>query len=286
MKKTTVAFSRILPVFLFFYGFGNLYAQSVFWKITDTTAHVSYLYGTIHITDNRVFEWSDSAYSRIEKCDLFAGEIDMNPSNLLKAATLMMLPGEVTLKDRFSEADYEKIRMGLKACSGYDLSLFNKLKPPALIGLCVKNDGSGLPATVDEMLYQHAQSKKLMVTGLETIEEQIAMLDLIPDSFVVDYFSRVDELESDMEQLIDLYCKGQLDRLYNLMMEEETDAFMNQELIVKRNHRMTERMIPLIREKSAFFAVGAGHLPGDEGILALLKKAGFIVEPLPLNNLQ
>lgn len=286
MKKTTITFSRILSIFLILYGFGNLHAQSVLWKITDKTSHESYLYGTIHITDSRVFEWSDSVFARIEKCDLFAGEIDMNPSNLLKAATLMMLPGKETLKDRFSESDYEKIRMGLKACSGYDLSLFNKLKPPALMGLCVKNDGNGLGATVDEMLYQHAQSKGLMVNGLETIEEQIAMFDLIPDSFIVDYFNRVDELDSDMEQLIDLYCKGQLDRLYKLMMEEETDAFMNQELIVKRNHRMTERMIPLIREKSAFFAVGAGHLPGEEGIIALLKKAGFTVEPLLLNDLQ
>src|SRR5512138_3886247 len=102
MKKTTFILSGIIQMLLFLYGSGNLYAQSVLWKITDNAAHVSYLYGTIHITDNRVFEWSDSVYACIEKCEVFAGEVDMSPSNLFKAASLMMLPGEETLEDRFS----------------------------------------------------------------------------------------------------------------------------------------------------------------------------------------
>jgi uncharacterized protein YbaP (TraB family) len=54
---------------------------------------------------------------------------------------------------------------------------------------------------------------------------------------------------------------------------------LNDELIRTRNIRMTERVIPLIRQKSTFIAVGSGHLPGMEGIIALLRKEGFAVEP-------
>lgn len=153
------------------------------------------------------------------------------------------------------------------------------------MGLCyASGEGERLDATVDELLFQYARSKGLTVKGLETIEEQVALFDHIPDAYVVDFFRHIDQNNSETEQLIDLYCRGDLDSLYNLMQEEETDALMNQEIITDRNYRMAERLEPLLWEQSVFIAVGAGHLPGNAGIIALLRKSGFTIQPIFINH--
>jgi uncharacterized protein len=287
MKKNAVCRQLMIPILaiLFLAPAAPLFSQSVLWKITDGSARVSYIYGTIHLTDPRVFEWDDSIYRRIGQCSLYVGELDLSPANLLKASALMILPGEETLKEKFSPADYEIIRTGLKTCSGYDIGFFNRLKPPALMGLCyASGEGERLDATVDELLFQYARSKGLTVKGLETIEEQVALFDHIPDAYVVDFFRHIDQNNSETEQMIDLYCRGDLDSLYNLMQEEETDALMNKEIITDRNYRMAERLEPLLREQSVFIAVGAGHLPGNVGIIALLRKEGFTIQPIFIHH--
>ncbi len=287
MKKTAVCRRLMIPILAIFFlvPSAHLISQSVFWKITDGSARISYIYGTIHLTDPSVFEWDDSIYTRIGQCTLYVGEIDLSPANLLKASSLMILPGEETLKEKFSPADYEIIRTGLKTCSGYDIGFFDRLKPPALMGLCyVSGEGERLDATVDELLFQFAHSKGLTVKGLETVEEQVALFDHIPDAYVVDFFRNFDQNKSETEQLIDLYRRGDLDSLYALMQEEETDALMNQEIITYRNYRMAERLKPILREQSVFIAVGAGHLPGNDGIIALLRKSGFTIQPIFIND--
>jgi uncharacterized protein len=287
MKKTDVCRQLRITILgiLFLVPSAHLIAQSVLWKITDGSAKNSYLYGTIHLTDPRVFEWDDSIYSRIGQCSLFVGEMDLSPANLLKATSLMLLPDGNTLKERFSSADYEIIKTGLKTCSGYDLAFFDRLKPQALMGLCyASGEGERLDATVDELLFQYAGSKGLPVKGLETVEEQVALFDHIPDAYVVDFFRNIDQHRSETEQLIDLYRRGDLDSLYALMQEEETDLLMNQEIITDRNYRMAERLEPMLREQSVFIAVGAGHLPGNDGIIALLRKSGFTIQPIIISQ--
>ena len=64
------------------------------------------------------------------------------------------------------------------------------------------------------------------------------------------------------------------------MQDEESGALLNDELIRVRNYRMTERLIPIIKEQGTFIAIGSGHLPGAEGVIALLRKEGFVVEPV------
>jgi uncharacterized protein len=261
---------------------GDAWSQSLLWKISgEPGAAPSYLYGTIHLKDPRVFEWKDSVYHRIDLCSAFAGEIDLNAVNLAKAAGLMMLPKGQTLRDRFTPAEYSMVQQAVKTCSGYELSLFNNLKPVALIALCYLNNSSaGLEATVDELLYQKAVSDGKNISGLETIEEQVALLDKIPDSYVVEYFSNLGEQETEFEKLIRCYQRADLDSIWLLVQDEESGVMLNDDMIRSRNYRMAERILPLIRQQTTFIAIGSGHLPGEEGVIALLRKEGYAVEPV------
>lgn len=256
-------------------------SQSLLWKITgNTLSSPSYLYGTIHIKDRRVFEWQDSVYARLGKCSTYAGELDLNMDNIMKAAGYMMLPDGQTLHDRFTPEEYNLVKDAVKSCSGYELALLDKLKPISLIALCFSvNSTEELEATVDELLYKKAVEGGKQVIGLETVEEQVVLLDKIPDSYVLEYFRNLDEQEKEFENLIRFYRNADLDSLWLMMQDEESGSMLNDEMIRVRNHRMTERILPLIRNQSTFIAIGSGHLPGNEGIIALLRNEGYIVEP-------
>jgi uncharacterized protein len=262
----------------------HAWTQSLLWKVTGRTGEApSYLYGTIHLKDPRVFEWKDSVYNKIDLCRAFAGEIDLNAVNLSKAAELMLLPHGQTLHDRFTQVEYSMLQQAVKTCSGYDLSLFDNLKPIALIALCyLNNSSSGLEATVDELLYQKAATGGKKISGLESIEEQIALMDKIPDSYVIEYFSNLSEQESEFEKLIRCYQRADLDSIWLLLQDEESGVMLNDELIRSRNYRMAERIVPLISQQSTFIAIGSGHLPGAEGVIALLRKEGYTIEPVTI----
>jgi len=257
-------------------------SQSLLWKISgNDLSSPSYLYGTIHIKDQRIFDWKDSVYSRINLCKAFAGEIDLSLKNIIKASEYMVLPEGQTLHDRFTQGEYKLIQDAVKSCSGYELSLFDKLKPASLIALCfLGNNTVGLEATVDELLYQKAVTCGKKIIGIETVEEQAALLDKIPDRYVLEYFKNLDEQEDEFERLISCYRRADLDSLWILMQDEESGILLNDELIRVRNYRMTERVIPMIRQQSTFIAIGSGHLPGSEGVIALLRKEGYELEPV------
>lgn len=256
-------------------------SQSLLWKITgNTLSSPSYLYGTIHIKDKRVFEWQDPVYARLGECSVYAGELDLNMDNIMKAAGYMLLPEGQTLHDRFTAEEYNLVKDAVKSCSGYELALLDKLKPISLVALCFSVNGTEeLEATVDELLYKKAVEGGKQIIGLETVEEQVVLLDKIPDSYVLEYFRNLDEQEREFNNLIRFYRNADLDSLWLMMQDEESGSMLNDEMIRARNHRMTERIVPLIRKQSTFIAVGSGHLPGNEGIIALLRNEGYVVEP-------
>lgn len=275
---------RLIFFFLCLLLFPDGKSQSLLWKISGNgCSQPSYLYGTIHITDQRVFEWQDFVYEVLEQCEAYAGEIELSMDNLMKAAGLLMLPDGQSLSNRFSQEDYQVLKEGVKSCSGFELALFDRLKPPALVSLCFSKKQPGdLEATVDELLYQRAAESGKITYGIESVEEQAALLDKIPDQYVLDYFRNLNQQATDFEMLIRAYRNADLDSIELLIMQEESGAMMNDELIRIRNHRMADRIIPMILRQSVFIAIGSGHLPGSEGVIALMRKEGFEVEPVAL----
>lgn len=285
MKHQTI---RLIFFFLCLLLFPAVKSQSLLWKISGNGCNQpSYLYGTIHLTDQRVFEWQDSVYKVLEQCKAYAGEIELNMANLIKAAGLLMLPDGQSLRNRFSQEDYQVLKEGVKSCSGLELALFDRLKPPALVSLCFTQKKPGdLEATVDELLYQRASGSGKITYGIESVEEQAALLDRIPDQYVLDYFRNLNQQETEFEMLIRAYRNADLDSIEQLVTEEESGAMLNDELIRIRNHRMAERIIPMILRQSVFIAIGSGHLPGSEGVIALMRNEGFEVEPVILQVSQ
>lgn len=256
--------------------------QSLLWKINggDLDA-ASYLYGTIHIKDKRVYGFSDSVITTFEKCDAFAMEVDLNPENLAQLSQKMILPDDMTLQDLFTEKEYQLIKTVVEDIIGIDISLFNKLKPIAILSLVMNYQfANDVEMSVDEYFYREAITKDKKIIGIETIEEQLEILETIPNDYIVDYFKNIDQAKEDMEIIIKLYQSAELEDLLEMMLKDKSMVMIQQTLLTDRNIKMSERIKKLIKEQSVFIAVGAGHLPGQEGIINMLTRAGYNVEPV------
>ena len=145
---------------------------------------------------------------------------------------------------------------------------------------------------MDFSLSLRASGSGMRVVGLESLEQQLSFLEDMPmaqqldmlDQALVDY-QRVREMH---DQLVDAYLAGDLQVLQKeaemqmkQLAPEVKDYFVEQG-IHARNHRMLESLLPLLAQSQVFVAVGALHLPGDQGLVSLLRENGYILKPEPL----
>jgi uncharacterized protein YbaP (TraB family) len=138
---------------------------------------------------------------------------------------------------------------------------------------------------LDEYLMKKAKNGKKEIIGIETIEEQVKALDLIPlreqAKMVLEMIEPdTTKPEGSIDDLVDIYARGDLDAIYMFYKKEDLSNTFNAALITDRNRRMADRIDSIMKKKTLFTAVGALHLPGDEGVINLLRKKGYTLTPI------
>ena len=263
------------------------YPKSLLWRISGNgLKKPSYLYGTIHLTDNRLFNLGDSVYQAIEKSEGLA--IEVNPDEL----------GAYYVNQAITEAEGTKLQQLLneKDYKKYSGPLSRKFKKPAsevTTGDIVaeKNKwlrdylAKGEMATfLDAYLYNIARRQGKWVGGVEDITDQAGLLNNLVDNSDIDFMLAGDSSyiktasNNMMERMVKLYCDQDLTGIENLTIDE-SPRFKDL-LLIKRNVKMARRIDSLTALRTMFIAVGTAHLPGDSGVIHLLQKRGFTVEPV------
>jgi hypothetical protein len=175
-------------------------------------------------------------------------------------------------------------------------AMFERMKPlfisPLLSGqpganpLDPGSEQSGQGKPLDLYLQDMAAQRKMEVVGLETFEEQMDAFNSIPLKLQAEmlYEQVANEKDStsaemSLERMIGLYERQALDSLYDLT-SGELNASLNERLLTRRNHNMADRMEKLMQTKRVFTGVGAAHLPGPAGVIALLRQKGYRVNPV------
>lgn len=260
-------------------------ASSLLWKIEGPGTQTSYLFGTIHLLPESEFKIQEKVTNAFHAAEQIVLEVDMDdPSLQMKLMQYATMKEGVTLEQVFSEEDYELVNDEIIRIMGIGLANLNTMKPYMLYSMLIRNIIEGTPASYELTFVQMAREKGLEVLGLETIAEQMAVFDRIPYSVqaedVVDMVREKEEMKKEFAEMVSAYNAEDLEALIEITEEYADSEEMLNELIYKRN----KNWIPLIREMSAgkrtFFGVGAGHLGGPEGVIALLKKAGYEVTPV------
>ncbi len=262
-------------------GFSN--AQLLYQITGNGLNSASYVYGTIHILPKEQFQLSNSLKRAFDASKTIAMEVDLDMSAAQKIALAqqVLLPEGKTLKDFMESQDYIKLKLYCQDSLKWSESKFersSKLKPMFFSSLLIQESMSNM-ASYEMEFNKMAKKKKKETIGLETIEFQLGLFDQLPMSTQVEMLKA--DYISDMKSydtLLSCYLKEDLETLGKLMAEE-TAAYpeFNDILLVQRNKSWIEPMKTQMQKESTFFAVGAGHLSGPKGVIALLRAQGFTV---------
>jgi uncharacterized protein len=265
--------------------------QSLLWEVSGNgLKQPSYLFGTYHILKDSYLQQAPLVKKAYTGAEGVVVEMVMDSSKMMQVA-MRGLMLDNSLDKLISPADYDLIGKQFKNQTGFDLMLFNRMKPvvtATMFGLAQAQKESDTLKTFTGQpidLYFAANGKQTgkTILPLETMEEQITLLyDHDPvEKQAKDLVTMVRDLGKTKDQsrlLTQYYLKGDLDAMFTLMKTAETEAGSMAHLLDERNQNWMKRLPALLAARPTFVAVGAGHLPGPNGLIALLRKDGFTVK--------
>ncbi|MBI2282799.1 MAG: TraB/GumN family protein [Bacteroidetes bacterium] len=266
-----------------------LYAQqtsSLLWKVSGNgLQQPSYLFGTFHILCKADFSISAELENTLKTCKSFYSEIKMDEPGLqLQLLSKMTLTGR-NIPQLVGETEYNRISPQFKSITGMPMAMLDPFKPFLHLSLLAQKAIACSDQVQPETeLLKLAQQYRMNIQGLETINDQIEAIDKEPlDSqlhSLVKMLQNFDSVQQVMSKLVAVYKVRDIDSIYRFMKQTGMDEDFKTAIITKRN----EKWIPLMQQamlgQPCFFAVGAGHLGGAEGVISLLRKRGYRLTPL------
>lgn len=284
----------------------TVFGDHIFYRVERPGTAPSYLFGTMHMTDERVLAMPDAAANALTNADIVAIEateiLDETKAQmaLLGRPDLTMFTGDERLDDFMTEQQKAVIEAGLEQ-KGMKLALVNRMKPWLLSGMlalpaCETARKQGGAKILDVFIAEQAQQGGKELVGLETIIEQLEAMDSIAMADhiagLADTLKFVDYMDDVIETMIIAYDAGDIGIVWPLLQNFKPDGFETdakaangyasfEEIMVnKRNQTMFDRSLPLLERGNAFIAVGALHLPGQNGLAQMYTDAGYTVTPM------
>jgi uncharacterized protein YbaP (TraB family) len=258
--------------------------NSLLWEIKGPgNARPSYLFGTIHLICPADFVLSDSLKSAIAKTEQVALEIDMDdPGMMATMMQTMNMKGDNGLSKLISPDEYTRLNKFYKDSVGMGLEMFEKAKPFVLMGPLFNAVLSCQPQSYEMSLIELAKKQKSEVIGIETLQEQMAIFDTIPYidqvKLILTMIDSLPKARKEFKDLVLLYKEQRINDLYSLTMKSEFGMDGNEEIMLfDRNRKWISRIQKIIATKPTFFGVGAAHLGGEKGVIALLRREGYQV---------
>lgn len=259
-------------------------AESLLWKIEGKGLNEpSYVFGTIHMICSDNYFWTDSMQNALMATQQLCLELPMADTNM-QAATMeaLALPEGKLLKDYFSEADYLKISKFLNDSLGLPIDAFEQFKPFLLYSiLALKSVDCETPIAYENKLMEKEIARKLPVIGLETLQEQLSIFEGLPkgdlSQMIIKLADSLAYSRAQYQLMVREYTAQHLDALYQLALDSPGFERFKDRLLDERNRRWVPKIEEIMGKVPTFFAVGAGHLPGKNGVLNLLRTAGYQV---------
>ncbi len=269
-------------------GAALLHGEGLLWRIDTPGSEPSYLFGTIHLTDERVTKLPPAVVKALEASDSLSAEMILDDETRLTLARELRLTGDRDLEDILGSDLYARVLERTRLIGVFDASL-RTLKPWVVMGIIslppeeVARAATG-HLNVDETLQKMASDRGIPLHALETVAEQADALGGMPEADLVEIIregvAMHENIHALIDELIGFYLEQDLSGLHARTMElsagygeERLDRFMER-ILDRRNFLMADRMAGVLAEGRAFVAVGAMHLPGENGLLNLLEQRG------------
>ena len=266
--------------------------NTLLWRISGKDIREpSYLFGTMHLLCADDIVLSDSLKRAISNAGQVYLELDMdNVFEMLGAMQHMSMRGDTTLADLLTKEEYQKVKNHFEEKSAMlPFDMLKTFKPLLTASLIAEQQTAACDhmISMEQLIMSEAKKNSVSIKGLETMDFQLSIFDKIP------YKVQARQLyqtitgsgekgeRAELKILTDAYRQQQLGKLEEMTRKEEaglgefTDLLLN-----SRNIEWVKKLQTLMKERSLVVAVGAGHLPGQKGVINLLRKAGYKVEPV------
>lgn len=274
-------------------------SAQIFYKVEDNGLKTpSYIFGTHHLAPLSIIDEVPGCRDAFNNAEQVIGEIDMTIDQMelaMKIQPYMLAPSDSTLSKVISTEDFARINEEFKKWApmpGMDLSMLDMMKPMVITAMVsvqmVKDKLPGFNPTEQLDTYFQGQGKATgkTVKGLESPEFQAGVLynsESIANQAkaLVELLDNPDENVSKSQELNDAYLAQDIDALFALSEKENQDSSAFMEILInKRNADWVEKLPAIFNDGATFVAVGALHLPGENGVIEGLRKAGYTVTPI------
>jgi uncharacterized protein len=259
--------------------------RSLLWEISGKGLPApSYLYGTIHLICPGDFVLSDALKGHLASTQQLVLELDMDdPGMMMAMAQLMLMQDNQQLSTLLPPPQYNRLSQFFKDSVGMNIAAFDRAKPFVLMSLLFNKVLNCQPQSYEMSLMTLAKQQQMEVLGLETVAEQMAVFDSIPypnqARMLVQMVDNLPGARTEFGRMVELYRQQDVEALYRTTRESTFELQGQQEVLLDgRNRRWIPLMAKLMGQKPTFFAVGAAHLGGEQGVIALLRKQGYTVK--------
>ena len=259
--------------------------KSLLWKISGNGLEKpSYLFGTMHAVCEINFD--EAIKKALDETNQLYLEIDMDDPKLqVTMMKGMMMKDGVTLSSLISEEDAVLVNDFLKTNVGTSLKFVDKFKPFMISSMFIPKLLDCPMKSIEMELVKISKEQKEEVFGLESIEDQILVFDKIPYKIQAEELVKTakdglvkDKIET--KKMLAIYEEEDIEGMLEIMDESENkiSSDFNDILLNDRNANWIPVIEKVSKETPTFYAVGAGHLAGDNGVIKLLRKKGYTVE--------
>ena len=289
------------------------FGRGRFWRLEKAGMKPSYLYGTMHVADDRATALADEVRAAIAGADTVALELAEIADPALLQAKMSGLVSQslyldgTTLGSRLSDSERDVVQKALAARGTVPWAAAQRMRPWLLMAAmsvpaCETARKAANRPIVDQLIAQLAAKSGREVVGLETVKDQVSTIAGLPEPLMLQALVDVARLGRRMDDVFEttvaLYETGDIAKIQALLQNPvlaggtvDADAesakeraagyaAFQSELIDRRNANMVEALEPMMERGSVFAGVGALHLPGEEGMLRLLEQRGWTVTAL------
>jgi len=279
VRRAAQMFSVVILLTIVWPSYANEIKPAI-WKV-EHQGTTSYLLGSIHIGKGDWYPLPNYIMDAFNNTEVLVVELDGAQSTAAMTKQ-MMLPAGQTLQSKLSPETYQKFDSYMKTM-GMPAASLSSLKPWAaatvVAVLPYLRAGFEPQFGIDVQFISRAKNKNMALIELETVQFQITLLsDLFSNEAM--FVELLEQPAEESEKLIDFWKAGKIAEL-EALIEKQMPADQREVMLTARNTRWIKQLTSMFNSKKAHFVVvGAAHLTGNDGVPALLSKAGVKVTRL------
>ncbi len=257
--------------------------NTLLWKIINRSTLVeSYIYGTVHLRDDKVYFLLDELKALIEKCDVFIAEYKLDDAGNPEIMNMLHIPDGKHIRDLIPEKKYIKLRKQIFKSFKLDLDMIGYFKPMVIENILTEmifDEDYEFP--MDIVLWNYAKESGKEMLGAESTDGQIEIMRKLSVGqqmkSLISIGRNPAKFRKKIKKIIEYYRDQNIKELHKKALKSL--GKFKKILVYDRNIRIVDTIDKYAKNKKVFAAIGAGHLYGEKGILRLLKQKGYKIKP-------